>query len=200
MALPWTIASMPMSVLHWGTQNWTQYPRCGLSSVEGKGREGSPPATCWRHPGYCLPFCSNGTLLVFDLEPTRTAGSFLQSCFPAGWTPAQAGAWNCPPQVRVFTLPLPELHEVQLITACPPISPAFGGPSKQQYDPLVYPLLFPVLYHQQTCRAYTLPCHPDHCWRCWTGLDAAVRDQFYLSSFVLLDTPPAPPTVLSVQL
>lgn len=38
MALPWTIASMPMSVLHWGTQNWTQYPRCGLSSVEGKGR------------------------------------------------------------------------------------------------------------------------------------------------------------------
>lgn len=74
MALHWTIASMPMSLLHRGTQNWTQYPRCGLASVEGKVHlprlAGSiqdtvclfaTMASCWcspwSPPGLLAPFC-----------------------------------------------------------------------------------------------------------------------------------------------
>ena len=38
IALQWTFSSMPMSLLYWGAQDWTQYSRCGLTSAEQKGR------------------------------------------------------------------------------------------------------------------------------------------------------------------
>ena len=74
-----------------------------------------------------------------------------------------------------------------------PISPACPSLPGWQHDHLVYPPLLPVMCHQLTSWGYTLPHHPDHKWRCWTGLDPVLTLGKYCQ--LLISKLPVPPTI-----
>lgn len=38
LSLCWTCSRKSVFFFHWGDQNWTQYPRCGLARAERRGR------------------------------------------------------------------------------------------------------------------------------------------------------------------
>lgn len=53
VALQCVLSSVPMSLLVWGAQNWTQSSSCGLTSAEWRARTTSldlPAALCLLHP------------------------------------------------------------------------------------------------------------------------------------------------------
>jgi len=103
VALQWTCSGMLMSVLCRGAQNWTLQDvqmQCYMCWGEGKDQLTSldllvmlfliqprMPFTFFAMKARCW--------LMANLLSTRTPGSFLQSCFPAGHSPACTGSSGC---------------------------------------------------------------------------------------------------------
>jgi len=89
IAVYWILSLRSLSFLNWGTQNWTQYFRGGLTNTDRERRITSLDllATFFlMHPRTPMVFLATRAhwWFVANLLSTRTPGSFLQSSFPVG--------------------------------------------------------------------------------------------------------------------
>ncbi|KAK4809169.1 hypothetical protein QYF61_006427 [Mycteria americana] len=129
MALHSTLSSV--SLLYWGAQNWTQHPRCGLTSAELRGRITFLELLAVLYlmqPRIPLAFCAARAhyWLMFNLVPTRILRSFFARLL-SSWVAPSIYWGGILPQVQVFALLLVELHEVPLSLFLQPVEVPLDG-------------------------------------------------------------------------
>lgn len=103
--LCWNLSSIPMSVLYWRAQNWTQYFRYGFTNPHERGRITSLyllAVLVLMQPRILLSFFAARAhcWLMFNLilGLLGPLGPFPQSCFPVRMPPACSGAQHCSSQ------------------------------------------------------------------------------------------------------
>lgn len=92
--------SMFMSLLCWGPQNSTQHSKHWSHQcwVDGKDQLTWPAGSTLSNAGkdaICLLSSTSVLLICVQSGPLGPSGTFLPSCFPAGWHSAHSGAWSC---------------------------------------------------------------------------------------------------------
>jgi len=98
----WTLSSMPVSLLYWGAQNWTQCSRCGPTSAEQRRRITSlNPLAMFCLMQSRIPFAffvaRARCWLMFILVSTRIPRSFSVKLLPRslGQAAGRGGTRQC---------------------------------------------------------------------------------------------------------
>lgn len=127
----WSLPSMSMLPLSWGPGTGRRTP--GVASPVLCGGEGSPlhllAMLCLMQLGMLLAFVQGHPAddVCSTWCPPGHLGTFLQSCFPAGWPPARKSPWGCSsPDAGLL---LVEIHGVVVSPFLQPAVPVDGSMS-----------------------------------------------------------------------
>lgn len=144
-------SSMSMYFWSWGDKNWTQFPSCGFTSTELRGK------------------ITSLSLLekIFLIQPKRLSVLFAAEAHCGSWSTCCPQGPSGPFLPNCFPASYSSLDEEFFISPCwyswvssLPISLACQDPSECCLNYVVYELLPLILYHPQTCWGCTLSHHP----------------------------------------